>query len=189
MKQNGNKSKWNENNARVWQQTQNAFSQSVLYGDPLWIPYEKTAYFYIQKIGTESKSTCPLRPTLIFLYTSLSEYQRKVGHQPYPKVRDFHTNYTKLLEGSIFSCHFFIILTRLAWSCTMWIIKFNLHEILATTLSIWLLKSRQCLSNFAYFGLNYLVSFTGLWRLNQVFTKFAFNLLFSVTFFCVFSEG
>lgn len=32
MKQNGNKSEWNENSTRVWQQTQNAFSQSVLYG-------------------------------------------------------------------------------------------------------------------------------------------------------------
>lgn len=52
--------------------------------------------------------------------------------------------------------------------------------------SVMLLRSRQCQSNFAYFGLNYLISFTGLWRLYQVLAKFVFNLLFTVTFFCLF---
>lgn len=49
--------------------------------------------FLHTKIGTESKPTCPLRPTLIFLHGSRPEYQSYGWTSVLPRLlRDFHTN-------------------------------------------------------------------------------------------------
>lgn len=62
--------------------------------------------------------------------------------------------------------------------------KFNLLETLEEIRGV---EKPTMSGNFAYFGLNYLISFTAFEDCYKVFSKFVSNLLFTVTFLYLFN--